>query len=271
MTISIIGLGWLGMPLAKAFQQTGAVVKGSTTNAEKQRMLKNNGLICEQLVLDPEMTGPVPANLFDTELLFINIPPSSRSKPSGYHPKQIEVIKAIAMEYGIKKIIYTSSTSIYPSKNQLAKESDFLDTNNTGHSALFQAERILWKDKNYDLSVIRFGGLLGDNRIPGKYFSGKKLVPGHPPVNYIHRKDAVRAVLWLYENNLWNETFNIVSPKHPKKREVFEKNATEMGFPPPVSYENPESKAWKEISVEKWLGTGFQFLYDDPLDFTYAR
>jgi UDP-N-acetyl-D-mannosaminuronate dehydrogenase len=74
MTISIIGLGWLGMPLAKAFQQTGAVVKGSTTNAEKQRMLKNNGLICEQLVLDPEMTGPVPANLFDTELLFIEVP-----------------------------------------------------------------------------------------------------------------------------------------------------------------------------------------------------
>jgi hypothetical protein len=43
-----------------------------------------------------------------------------------------------------------------------------------------------------------------------------------------------------------------------------------MGFSPPVSYENPESKAWKEISVEKWLGTGFQFLYDDPLDFTYT-
>jgi nucleoside-diphosphate-sugar epimerase len=271
MTISIIGLGWLGMPLATAFQQAGAMVKGSTTNAEKKRMLEKKGFTGEQLILDPEIKGPIPENLFNTDLLFINIPPSSRSKPYSYHPKQIEVLKNIAMEHGIKKIIYISSTSIYPSKNQLAKESDFLDPDNTGHPAIFQAEQILWKNKNYDLSVIRFGGLLGDNRIPGKYFSGKKLVSGHPPVNYIHREDAVRAVIWLYEKKLWNETYNIVSPKHPKKREVFEKNAAEMGFPPPVSYEDPESKAWKEISVDKWLDTGFQFVYDDPLDFTYSK
>lgn len=80
------------------------------------------------------------------------------------------------------------------------------------------AENLLWKNKTYDLTVIRFGGLLGDNRIPGKYFSGKENVPGHPPVNYIHRKDAVNAVLWIIEKNLWNETYNIVCPKHPEKR-----------------------------------------------------
>lgn len=270
MTISIIGLGWLGIPLAKAFQQIGVTVKGSTTSLEKKHSLENQGLVCEQLILDPELFSPVPESIFDTAILFINIPPSTRTKPSGYHPRQVEIIKAMAKEHGIKKIIYVSATSVYSSNNQVAKESDYLDLNNTGNRALFNAEKILWKDKTYDLTIIRFGGLLGDDRIPGQYFSGKENVAGHAPVNYIHRKDAIKAVLWIVENNLWNETYNIVCPKHPIKREVFEKNAADMGFLPPASYANADSQAWKEISTEKWCKTNFQFIYDDPLNFTYT-
>ncbi|WP_339923688.1 epimerase [uncultured Cyclobacterium sp.] len=270
MTVSIVGLGWLGMPLAEAFQQIGVNVKGTTTSLEKKQSLEQLGIVCENLNLTPELSGPVPKNIFDTDILFINLPPSTRTKPSGYHPRQIEIIKALAIAHGVKKIIYISATSVYPTNNQVAKESDALDINNTGNQALFIAEQILQKDKTYDLTIVRFGGLLGDDRIPGKYFSGKENVSGDVPVNYIHRKDAVKSILWLVEHSLWNETYNIVSPEHPCKKKVFEKNATDLGFPPPASYANAGAQAWKEISSEKWCKTNFQFIHDNPLSFTYS-
>lgn len=262
-------MGWLGIPLAKALKAAGITTKGTTTSPDKKQSLNDQGFICELLVLNPELKGHVPKTIFEASILFVNIPPSSRSKPSTYHPKQIEIIKMLAQKHGIKKIIYISSTSIYPSNNQVAKETDPIDFNNTGNPALLNAEKILWRDKTYDLTIIRFGGLLGDDRIPGKYFSGKENVAGHPPVNYIHRKDAVRAVLWVIEKKLWNETFNVVCPVHPKKREVIEKNARNMDFPPPLSYEEPKTQKWKEIAADKWSDTKFEFIYSNPLDFTY--
>lgn len=270
MTVSIIGMGWLGIPFAEALKEKGRTVKGTTTHQEKEKSLRKQGFECEQLLLSPELEGAVPENIFDTDILFINIPPSTRRKPSSFHPRQIEIIKGLAQAHGIKKIIYVSATSVYPNKNQVATEADPIHLNNTGNPSLLKAENLLWENKSYDLTVIRFGGLLGDDRIPGKYFSGKENVAGHPPVNYIHRKDAVRAVLWVIEKSLWNETYNIVCPKHPAKKAVIERNALEMGFASPVSYENPEKQQWKEIAADKWCQTKFQFVYDNPLDFTYT-
>lgn len=269
MRISLIGLGWLGLPLASFLQGKGHVVKGTTTSPEKQKRLEQEGMVAECLLLDPLPATEVPAHLFDTDLLYINIPPGRRRHSDAYHPRQIHFLREAIERYGLQKVIYVSATSVYPSKNQVARETDSLTADTTGNPALWNAEQLLWKDKSYELTVVRFGGLLGDDRIPGRYFSGKENVPGHPPVNYIHRTDAVRAIHWIISQNLWNETYNIVSPEHPEKRAVFEKNARDMGFPPPASYEEPPQQMWKEISCEKWLRTGFSFDFPDPLAFTY--
>ena len=41
--ISILGCGWLGLPLAKALLEKGFSVKGSTTSVQKLPLLKNIG------------------------------------------------------------------------------------------------------------------------------------------------------------------------------------------------------------------------------------
>lgn len=267
--VSIIGLGWLGKPLAKYLQKNGVEVKGSTTSLEKSEKLKSEGISAFQFQLDPYPKGLAYHGLFDTDVLFINIPPRSRSMPETFHPEQIKFLKEMAVQAGVKKVIYVSSTSVYPDLCQVAKEEDFLDEENTGNRALLTAENLLSKDKVYDLSIIRYGGLLGVDRIPGKYFSGKENVDGSAPVNYIHQEDAVRLASWIIEKELWNETFNGVAPLHPTKREVFEKNAEDLGFPPPKSYAS-QSGPWKEIAAYKILGTGFRFKFSDPLDFSYS-
>lgn len=268
MRISIIGFGWLGEPLGHYLQQKGFKIKGSTTSSEKAAALKEKGLDTYPLVFNPAPEGEK-GPLLDTDLLIITIPPRVRSQKEGQYVKQLSQIKSLAQKAGIPRLIFTSATSVYPDQNQEAFETDPLTPNNTGNTVLLEAENILWNDRSYDLTVIRLGGLLGDDRIPGVYVSDKENIVGHAPVNYIYRGDAVRMIHWIIKNELWNETFNGVTADHPLRKEVYEKNAETLGFPPPASYEIPPLSKWKSVSSSKIQKTGFTFLHH-PLSFPYV-
>ncbi|MCR9015051.1 NAD(P)-binding domain-containing protein [Aquiflexum gelatinilyticum] len=268
-SISIIGLGWLGEPLAWHLLEKGHLVKGSTTSPDKLSGLQSKGIETALLKFNPHPEGIGFRSLFETDVLFVNIPPRSKSVPEGFYAEQIKFVKELAVQSKVKKIIFVSSTSVYPDWNQKVDESFPLTFENTGSQGILRAEQILQSEKSYDLTIIRFGGLLGVDRIPGRYFSGKSNVTGDSPVNYIHQVDAVRLSSWIIEKNLWNETFNGVAPMHPLRKDVYEKNSQELGFAPPISYAEDGEAMWKEISSDKILDTGFQFQMPDSLDFWY--
>jgi nucleoside-diphosphate-sugar epimerase len=268
MRISIVGLGWLGGPLADYLLLKGFEVKGSTTTADKIAKFQKKGISPYPFFLNPYPQGQGWEDLFLTDILIINIPPQTRTQVEGFHLRQIESLRSLVEKANIPQVIFISATSVYPDLNQEASESDRLTAEAQGNPTLLEAENRLWQDKSYELTVIRLGGLLGDNRIPGLYVSNKYGVVGHAPVNYIYRKDAVRLVHWVIEKGLWNDTYNGVAPFHPLRKEVYEKNAAILGFPPPASYEQPEVSPWKKISSHKLLQTGFNFLYH-PLQFPY--
>ena len=54
----------------------------------------------------------------------------------------------------------------------------------------------------YDLTILRMGGLMGVDRIPGVYFSGKEQVVGHTRVNFIHQVDAAGIIVWAINQGL---------------------------------------------------------------------
>ncbi|WP_373522940.1 NAD(P)-binding domain-containing protein [Aquiflexum sp.] len=269
-SVSIIGLGWLGLPLANYLKENNFEVKGSTTSPEKMEKLNAKGISTFLLKLLPHPEGKGFMKLFESDILFMNVPPRSRTMPETFHPEQIKFLKSMALQTGVKKIIYISSTSIYPDQNRELDETFTLTKENTGNTALYQAENILLQDQDYDLSIIRFGGLLGVDRVPGKYFSGKINVIGDSPVNYIHRDDAVGISSWVIEKNLWNQVFNGVAPFHPKRKLVYEKNALDLGFPPPSSYAPEGDSTWKQLSSQKIQSSGYEFKIPDPLDFWYS-
>lgn len=269
-SVSIIGLGWLGLPLAISLKEKGFHVKGSTTSPEKLDELNAKGILTNLLKFMPHPEGRAFQELFASDILFINIPPRSRTMPETFHPEQIKYIKSMAVQAGVKKIVYISSTSIYPDQNKVLDETFTLTKENTGNMSLFQAENILLQESEYDLTIIRFGGLLGVDRVPGKYFSGKSNVIGDSPVNYIHRDDAVGISAWVIENNLWNQVFNGVAPLHPKRKLVYEKNALDLGFLPPNDYATAGKTDWKQISSQKIQSAGYKFQILNPLDFWYS-
>lgn len=270
--ISIIGLGWLGKPLAKFLIEKGYQVLGSTTSLEKKRSLEEEGFETIQFSLNPHPLGVGFNSLFKSDILVVNIPPRTRSGNGEFHLEQLKYLRSLIDQSDSKKVIFVSSTGIYPEATSPEKyKEDFpITLENTGNETLFRAENFLNKDRKFDLTLVRFGGLMGEGRIPGKYFSGKEKVNGHTRVNFIHQVDAVGILAWIIEKELWNETFNGVAPIHPFRRDIYEKNASELGIAPPASYQNEPEGNDRLISSQKILATGFQFEFPNPLDFNYT-
>jgi nucleoside-diphosphate-sugar epimerase len=270
-TVSIIGLGWIGEPLAIYLQEKGMNVIGSTTSAEKQEKLGKKGIQAIRFLLNPHPEGVGFNALFQSEILMVNIPPKTRSGNGAFHLEQIKYLRSLIDNSPVRKVIFVSSTGVYPEVTSAEKYGeDFpISVENAGNNTIFRAEQLMAKDRNYDLTIIRFGGLMGDDRVPGKYFSGKEHVAGHTRVNFIHRKDAVRMLAWVMEKELWNETFNGVAPIHPLRREVYEKNAADLGIAPPASYQNEPEEKNRLIDSGKIIRTEFEFEFPDPLGFDY--
>ncbi len=71
-TISILGCGWLGAPLAYSLLKKGFDVKGSTTSVEKVALLKESGI--EPFLINIENLQINIDEFLKAEILIIAIP-----------------------------------------------------------------------------------------------------------------------------------------------------------------------------------------------------
>lgn len=275
-SISILGCGWLGLPLARRIIHDGISinVKGSTTTSEKIQLLASSGINSFLIQLDPtsEIIVDEIEDFLKSDLLIIAIPPGLRRNPKGYHIAQIEKLLPFLQESPVKTIIYISSTSVYPNLNRVVYEEDVTIPSQAESKELVMVENLLSKlipTKN--ITILRFGGLLGYDRIPGKYVQGMhELTTKDSPVNYIHRDDAIRAIIEIITNKPNNETFNVVAPIHCTRGEVYLQSCLQFGWTPPTFAKNSFLESFKNISSQKFQDHfNFQFKYPDPLKFHY--
>jgi nucleoside-diphosphate-sugar epimerase len=274
--ISIVGCGWLGLPLGKYLSENGFEVKGSTTQISKLEVLKANHIEPFLLKLSPQLEAEQMDVFLNTDTLLINIPPKISLQKQDAHVEQMTNLLEKMNDSSIKNIIYVSSTSVYPELNREVFEEDVKTPSESASPTLVKAENLLWafaKEKNKQLTILRCGGLMGYERIPAKYFAGwKGLTSGNTPVNYIHRDDLIRIIETIINQNLWNETFNIVSPIHPIRKEIYTKNCQELGFEMPEFVEPSEPSPFKIVNADKFIkSSNYHFLYQNPLDFLYQR
>lgn len=267
-----MGLGWIGLPLGRLLKANGHEVKGSTTSEEKASHVRTDGIEAFVFSLDPFPSGVGFQSLFQAQTLVLNIPPRTRSEGGEKYLEQLKFVKELVHNSPIQQVLYVSSTGVYPDQTieEAYDESCPIDASNTGNLSLWKAEEYLKSNLECELTILRFGGLLGDERIPGRYFSGKENVIGHTRVNFIYRQDAARMMQFIIENELWNETFNGVAPHHPQRKEVYARNSEDLGIPLPISFAPEKEKDQRLISPQKILDKGFQFDFPDPLNFPYS-
>lgn len=267
--ISIIGCGWLGLPLAEQLVKTGFTVKGSTTSAEKVGLLRQKGVNAYQLQLNPEPVGNLAA-LAQADTLIIDIPPKAGKLGDDFHPQQIQHLIDAIRKASVKHVIYVSSTSVYPDLNRVVVEEDVVNMEQSAAQALVQAEQFVQSlEPACHVTILRCGGLLGYDRMPGKYVAGKTVDTGAVPVNYLHPDDAVGILVAIIQRTITG-TFNAVSPEHPTREAIYRKNCADFGYELPTFVTPAEPIPYKVISPAKLIqATNYSYTYPDPLQFFY--
>ena len=259
--ISILGCGWFGLPLAKSLLSKGYNVKGSTTSATKLKTLKEAEIIPFQIQLnEQEIIGNVSAFLHETDVLIIAIPPGLRkeilsSEEMTFMNKMKTLIPYIEKS-GIQKVLFVSSTSVYGDRFPIEEYTESTQTHPDTESGrqLVLSEKLLQSNIHFKTTVIRFGGLLGEDRHPIKFLAGRTQIENPDgPVNLIQKEDCIGIIIKALDfacKDKWGETFNAVAPQHPTRKTYYQKKAQQFNLPLPNFVEDTKSKG-KIISSKK--------------------
>ena len=248
--ISILGIGWLGKPLALSLLEKGYQVKGSTTTPAKVAELTSLGIDTHLVDITSSENH---AAFLDSEILLIMI--TSKDIEAFQHlMQQIE-------KSSIQKVLFVSSTSVYPMSNSVVNEDhETLDT------PLFQIEELFRSNSNFKATILRFAGLFGGDRHPSNWFRGGRTIPRPEGfVNFIHQDDCIGIIQQIIEQEAWNTTFNGCCNDHPTRREFYTYVKKSRGMELPTFDEESENN-YKIIGSQKVQEElGYTFLHDDMM------
>jgi nucleoside-diphosphate-sugar epimerase len=253
-SISILGCGWLGEPLADLLHEKGWKVKGSTTTRSKLWALKMKGIEAYEIKLGEIHLPDVLPDFLHSEYLVVNIPPHKGMREGELYVPFIKAIEASP----VKKVILISTTSVYPDIHGEVTE-DMADPN----KLLFTVEQVFQISTHFETTVIRFGGLIGYDRHPGNFYFPGRHIPGPDvPVNMIHRDDCLGIITTILEKEVWGEVFNGVADSHPTKKEFYTAAAKFAGHEAPQFEEGDVH--YKIVSNQKLKDElGYTFIYPD--------
>lgn len=258
MTISLLGCGWLGLPLAKAMIAEGFAVKGSTTTPEKIPALADTGL--EPYLLSFTTThfeGDADGFLANADVLIIDIPPKLKD---GNFTDKLQVLMPHIEKSGIAKVLFVSSISVYGANQGVVTEDTLPEPDTENGRQLLEAERLLSANAHFQTTVLRFGGLIGGDRHPVYHLAGKENLPDpDAPINLIHRDDCIGIILGIIQKDLWGDMFNAVAPYHPSRKEYYSGKAVELGLALPHFAVENVSKGKIVDSQKIQQGAGYTF------------
>ncbi len=249
--ISILGCGWLGLALAEDLLQKGYQVSGSSRLQRKQEMIRAKGI--EPFVLD--VGNKDYCSLFlDSDILIIAI----TSKEISHFKNLIYQIE----KSNTQKVIFISSTSVYPNTNGVVTENSSVK-----NTELTQIEQLFSKNKRFQTTVLRFGGLFGYDRQPGNFIKeGKKIANPEGYVNLIHRDDCIQIISQIISKNIWNEIFNACADSHPKRKEFYKKQMQKLGRE--AKFDENSKNEYKMVSSKKLIHMlNYQFIYRDLINY----
>ena len=266
--ISILGCGWLGLPLAKKLIEKGHSVNGSTTSENKLSILENVGINPFLVTLESEsVSESINDFLNNSEILIIDIPPKlrgSNADSSDYSRKifveKIENLIPFIEKSTIKKVLFISSTSVYGDENEIITEETNPNPETESGKQLLLTETLLQKNQNFETTILRFGGLIGEDRHPVKFLAGKENIENpDAPVNLIHQKDCISIIEEIINQSKWNDVFNAVAPFHPTRKEYYTQKAEQQNLILP-KFSPEKSNIKKVISSDRVINSlGYQF------------
>jgi len=262
--ISILGTGWLGLPLAQELLHENYWIKGATTSENKLNNLKDKGILPYLIeVTEQGPIGTVDSFLAGSTILIINIPPGLRKNPESNFVAKIEQLLPNIEKSTIKKVLFISSTSVFSDLEDfplITSETTANASSNAGKQ-LIATEQLLQSQQTFDTTILRFAGLFDSRRHPATLLSKRKNIKNPlAPANLIHREDCIGIIKKIIATDSWNQIFNASSPDHPPKSEYYTAICKQMGLPlPDYDYDTiSKGKRINADAIKKVLGYRFQ-------------
>jgi len=262
--ICIIGLGWLGLPLAHSLVNKGYEVSGSIRDESKLDVIKSKTINIFLLnIRNGDIEYSIPdLNIFDTYI--INIPPNYRDKEN-YSDNISSLLNDISFD---KKIIFISSTSVYTGNNGEIDDETMPVADSLRAKQILNTEKLITKYKKF--SIIRFGGLIGMGRNPANFFNSSKAInQAGQFVNMIHLDDCIGVISLILEkldSDNYNYTINACMPQRRTKKEFYS-IANKLLSKSVPNFSDERDYLQKKINPKYLIeNLKYNFEFKDPID-----
>lgn len=223
--IGIIGCGWLGKPLADKLSNSFNVLCFSRESTWEDSLFWQS----------------------DTIIIAIHTKDN--------YLKTLQRI--VSSAHPSSNLILLSSTSVYREFDTDVDESLKISK----LSLIKEAEDLLLQQRDSVL-ILRLGGLMGEDRVAGKWKSATDFTDGF--VNYIHRDDVINIIEMMLKKELNNGIYNLVAPNYPLRSEIHEKNAKKFGVEIGVF----DGMSKRRVLSNKIINElSYTFLHPNPLYF----
>ena len=261
--VGIVGLGWLGEALYQRLTARGIAVFGTRTSASSAEAMQKEGVNAFPLLMNPGPMDDSWEKWFRANDLIINIPPGRKDpKAVEAYPNKIAHLLQMARQNGVKRVLFVSSTSVFGVAKGIIDDDSPLTPQTDSGIALRECEERVMDAYGDSAAVVRFGGLYGPNRHPGRFFAGRRNVPdGDAPVNFIHQADAVGVIIHLLNQSSWGIKINACAPHHPPKKEFYVRAAKHLKLEEPTFALGGGDQ--KEIRCNFLKETRFGFQYPE--------
>ena len=249
MKVTIVGAGWLGVPLAQHLVENGVDVS-LVYRSQKPQCSDKIAIVSLQ---DEQSLS---STLQNADVVVFCFPSPKDGTSHAQHC--LEYAKRTASGC---KFIFTSTTGVYPDLDaQLNENSPLIEGNKH-----VETERILRVSLKDQLVIVRLAGLVAEDRLPVKMMSGSgKVYNGNEYCNLIHKQDAVGLISFLILNNVEVPIVNACAPVHPKKEDYYTQMADAVGVVVPKFEKGPTGKL---ILSDLSISLGYKYQIPNPFDF----
>ena len=277
---AILGCGYVGEEVARAWKQEGHALWATTTRRERLGELAE--LVETPLIFDS--TDPSTNLDFTADLdgILVSFAPSKGSEVDlgqyrktflGGLQRLVETLDRRPRNTPLQ-IVHLSSCGVYGNRhgaltNETAPISDMHPVN----QVLLQAEEMMGsiRSDKIKVCVLRLGGIYGPGRdIPSMLLSaagGLVQRNGQNVPCWIHRDDIVRGVCFAFDQGL-DETYNLVNDTQLSGQELTDRlcERASLPFAKWLTIDTADRILNARVSNEKLKQIGFTFIYPCMVD-----
>lgn len=217
MRVLILGCGYVGLPLGAELVRQGHEVVGVRRTAAGQADLAAAGIkpAVANITRPADLAGL--AGPFDW---VVNTVSSSKGGADEYREVYLKgtvnLIEGLA-PLGVKKFVYTSSTSVYgQTDGSLVKEDAPTEPASATSQLLVETEKLLLdaaRERQFPAVILRVAGIYGPERghLFLQYLRNEARIAGKGErlLNMIHRDDLVAAIVAALKNAGPGEVYNV--------------------------------------------------------------